>query len=58
MEELRRYLHKIRPASGKNIRAAIDKIRAQSPALGRRFATAIRTGFFCCYQPAPDEAVS
>jgi tetratricopeptide (TPR) repeat protein len=43
---------------GKNIHAAIDKIRRVSPALGRHFATSIRTGYFCSYQPDPEQTIA
>ena len=42
----------------KNIRSVMEKIRQQHPALGRHFAAAIRTGYFCAYQPEPDRTVS
>lgn len=40
-----------RLAVTKNIRAAIAKIRAMEPALGRHLATSIRTGYACVYAP-------
>ena len=43
---------------GKNIRSVVEKIRRQHPALGRHFATAISTGYFCAYQPEPDHPIS
>jgi hypothetical protein len=43
---------------GKNIRSAVEKIRHEHPALGRHFATAICTGYFCAYQPDPDHPIS
>jgi non-specific serine/threonine protein kinase len=42
----------------KSIRTALDKIRQGSPALGRYFATSISTGYFCSYQPQPEDDVS
>jgi hypothetical protein len=42
----------------KNIRAVVEKIRGQHPALGHHFAIAISTGYFCAYQPAPDQVIS
>jgi tetratricopeptide (TPR) repeat protein len=35
----------------KNIRATLDKIRHEHPALGRDLAAAISMGYFCAYQP-------
>jgi hypothetical protein len=43
---------------GKNIRSVVEKIRHEHPALGRHLATAITTGYFCVYQPTPDQPVS
>jgi hypothetical protein len=43
---------------GKNIRSVVEKIRRQHPALGRHFASAISTGYFCTYQPEPDHPIS
>ena len=43
---------------GKNIRAVVEKIRGQHPALGRHFAGAISTGYFCVYQPEPEHPIS
>jgi tetratricopeptide (TPR) repeat protein len=37
----------------RRIRAAIDKIGAQDPSLGRHLATTIKTGAFCSYDPDP-----
>ena len=42
---------------GKNIRSVVEKIRGQHPALGRHLATAIRTGYFCAYQPDPEHPI-
>ena len=42
----------------KNIRAMVEKIRLQHPALGRHFATSISIGYFCAYQPDPDHPIS
>jgi len=43
---------------GKNIRSMVERIRGQHPALGRHFASAISTGYFCAYQPEPDRPIS
>ncbi len=43
---------------GKNIRSTLEKIRGGHPALGRHFAAAISTGYFCAYQPDPDRPIS
>jgi len=43
---------------GKSIRSVVEKIRLEHPALGRHFATAISTGYFCAYQPDPDRPIS
>src|SRR5205085_9873967 len=37
----------------RTIRAAIEKIGASSPEIGRHLRATIRTGLFCCYDPAP-----
>ena len=42
----------------KNIRSVVEKIRHEHPALGRHFAAAISTGYFCAYQPEPDHPIS
>jgi len=43
---------------GKNIRSMVEKIRQQDPALGRNFAATISTGYFCEFQPDPDQPIS
>jgi len=43
---------------GRNIRSVLRKIRQQDPGLGRHLAATISTGYFCAYQPDPDQAVS
>jgi tetratricopeptide (TPR) repeat protein len=40
---------------GRNIRSVLTKVRREQPALGRHFAVAISTGYFCAYQPEPDQ---
>jgi tetratricopeptide (TPR) repeat protein len=42
----------------KSIRATLDKIRCEHPALGRHFAAVLTTGNFCAYQPDPDRPTS
>ena len=42
----------------KAIKAAIERIRAGNASLGRYFATSIRTGYSCTYEPDPDNPVS
>jgi non-specific serine/threonine protein kinase len=41
----------------KRIRATLDKIHDEDPALGRHFATSIKTGYFCAYFPDPDHKI-
>jgi tetratricopeptide (TPR) repeat protein len=52
------HAERARVMVGRNIRAALDKIRRGNPALGRHFANSISTGYFCSYQPEPANAVS
>jgi hypothetical protein len=52
------HAERARRMVGKAIHAALDKIRAGNPALGRHFGTSIRTGYFCSYQPEPDDRIS
>jgi tetratricopeptide (TPR) repeat protein len=42
----------------KNIRAGLAKIRSEDAALGRYFATSIKTGHYCAYLPDPDRKIS
>jgi hypothetical protein len=42
----------------KNIRAGLAKIRSEDAALGRYFATSIKTGYYCAYFPDPDRKIS
>jgi non-specific serine/threonine protein kinase len=42
----------------KGIKSAIAKIGAAHPSAGRYLARTIRTGYFCAYQPDPDERIS
>jgi hypothetical protein len=37
----------------KAIRAALDRVREASPALGRHLEATVRTGMFCSYTPDP-----
>jgi tetratricopeptide (TPR) repeat protein len=41
----------------KRIRATLDKIHDEDPALGRHFTTSIKTGYFCAYLPDPDHKI-
>jgi tetratricopeptide (TPR) repeat protein len=43
---------------GKNIRAALEKIRGAHPTLGRYLAATTSIGYFCSYQPEPDHPIS
>jgi tetratricopeptide (TPR) repeat protein len=43
---------------GKNIRAALERIRHEHAPLGRHFASSISTGNFCAYQPEPEHPIS
>jgi non-specific serine/threonine protein kinase len=42
-----------RVAVTKAIRAALDRVREASPALGRHLEATVRTGMFCSYTPDP-----
>jgi tetratricopeptide (TPR) repeat protein len=42
----------------KRIRATLDKINDEDPALGRHFATSIKTGYFCAYLPDPEHKIA
>jgi hypothetical protein len=44
-----------RSTATKGVRAAIAKIGAAHPGLGRHFDRAIRTGVYCVYDPDPDD---
>ena len=41
----------------KNIRAGLEKIRGEDAALGRYFATSIKTGYYCAYLPDPERKI-
>jgi tetratricopeptide (TPR) repeat protein len=43
---------------GKNIRAALEKIRAAHSAVGRYLAATISIGYVCAYRPDPDHPIS
>jgi tetratricopeptide (TPR) repeat protein len=43
---------------GKGIRSVVKNIREQHPGLGRHLAAAISTGYFCAYQPEPENTIS
>jgi hypothetical protein len=42
----------------RTIRQAIDRVRANSPALGEHLAVSVHTGTFCSYRPDPHAAVT
>ena len=42
----------------KRIRATLDKIHDEDPALGRHFSASIKTGYFCAYLPDPDHKIT
>jgi hypothetical protein len=42
-----------RLAVTKGIKSALEKIRANNPALERHLTATIRRGYFCCYTPDP-----
>jgi hypothetical protein len=46
-------LERKRKAVGNRIRAAIARLRALHPVLGRHLANAVRLGAFCTYRPDP-----
>jgi tetratricopeptide (TPR) repeat protein len=41
----------------KNIRAGLERIRNEDAALGRYFATSIKTGYYCAYLPDPERKI-
>ncbi len=42
---------RLRKAVSARVRASIDRIESLSPALGRHLRNAVRTGFWCAYEP-------
>jgi hypothetical protein len=52
------HVERARAMVTKNIRAGLEKIRSEEPALGRYFATSIKTGYYCAYLPDPDRKIS
>ena len=40
------------------IRATLDKIHDEDPALGWHFTMSIKTGYFCAYLPDPDHEIA
>ncbi|MGQ0831337.1 MAG: ATP-binding protein [Microthrixaceae bacterium] len=42
---------RLRKAVSARVRASIDRLEALDPALGRHLRAAVRTGFWCSYQP-------
>jgi hypothetical protein len=51
------HVERARGVVTKNIRAGLEKIRSEDPALGRHFAASIRTGYYCAYLPDPDHKI-
>jgi tetratricopeptide (TPR) repeat protein len=47
-----------RSTATKGIKSAIAKIGAANPSAGRYLARTVRTGYFCAYQPDPDDRTS
>ena len=52
------YIDRARDKVSKNIRAGLEKIRNEDPALGRHFAASVKTGYFCAYLPDPDHKIA
>jgi tetratricopeptide (TPR) repeat protein len=52
------HVERARGMVTKNIRAGLEKIRSEDAALGRYFATSIKTGYYCAYLPDPDRKIS
>jgi hypothetical protein len=52
------HVERARGMVSKNIRAGLEKIRSEDPALGRHFAASIRTGYYCAYLPDSDPKIS
>jgi len=51
------HVERARSMVRKNIRAGLDRIRSEDPALGRYFATSIKTGYYCAYLPDPERKI-
>jgi hypothetical protein len=52
------HVERARGMVRKNIRATLEKIRREDAVLGRYFADAIKTGYYCAYLPAPDRKIT
>jgi tetratricopeptide (TPR) repeat protein len=52
------HVERARSMVRKNIRAGLDRIRDENAALGRYFATSIKTGYYCAYLPDPERKIS
>jgi hypothetical protein len=52
------HVERARGVVSKNIRAGLEKIRNEDSALGRYFATSIKTGYYCAYLPDPERKIS
>ena len=52
------HAERARVMVGRNIRAALEKIRRANPVLGRHFAASISMGYFCSYQPKSERPTS
>jgi hypothetical protein len=51
------HVERARSMVSKNIRAGLEKIRGEDAALGRYFATSIKTGYYCAYLPDPERKI-
>jgi len=51
-------VERARSTVSKNIRLGVEKIRGKDAALGRYFASSIKTGYYCAYLPDPDRKIS
>lgn len=49
------HTERARQTVTKSVKASIAKIRARDAALGHHFATSIKTGNFCTYDPGPQD---
>jgi tetratricopeptide (TPR) repeat protein len=52
------HVERARSMVSKNIRAGLEKIRGEDAALGRYFATSIKTGYYCAYLPDPERKIA
>jgi tetratricopeptide (TPR) repeat protein len=51
------HVERARSMVSKNIRAGLEKIQGENAALGRYFATSIKTGYYCSYLPDPERKI-